>query len=279
MQPPPRFGCRVIDQRGDQAPRGLVERPRAVEAGIGRLHLGERPARKRHLGKLGEGEHAGAVAVIDVMIVVGDVVGERRKLRFDRSISVEREILLGAMTENGLRHRPPRVSGQRAVMLHQTLQGLPGEVEPVEARIFPLKLGDHAQGLGVVVEAPLLAHGGVQRPLSGMAEGRMAEVVGKRQSLGQIFIDAERPRHGAGDLRHFEAMGEPGAVMIALVIDEDLRLVGQPAESGRMQDAVAVPGVERARRAWGLGHEAAPALALIHGVRRQGPVGFAATVD
>ena len=279
MQPAPRFGCRVIDQRGNQAARSLVERPRAVEAGIGRLHLGERPAGKRHLGKLGEGEHACAVAVIDVVIVVGDVVGKRRKLRFDRSIRVEREILLGAMAEDGLRHRPPRSCGQRAVMLHQPLQGLPGEVEPVEARVFSLKLGDHAQGLGVVVEAAFIPHGGVQRPLPCMAEGGMAEVVGKGERLGQIFVDAERPGHGAGDLRHFEAMGEPGAVMIALVIDEDLRLVGQPAESGRMQDAVAVPGVERARRAWGLGHEAAPALALIHGVRRQGPVGFAATVD
>ena len=86
-------------------------------------------------------------------------------------------------------------------------------------------------------------------------------------------------RHGTGDLRHLEAVREPRPVVIALVIDEDLRLVGQPAESGRMQYAVAVPGVERARRARGLGHEAAPALALIHGVRRQGPVGFAATVD
>ena len=114
----------------------------------------------------------------------------------------------------------------------------------------------------------------------GVDVGWLQTVVSKSEHmLGQIFVDAERARHGAGDLRHFEAMGEPSAVMIALVIDEDLRLVGQPAESGRMQDAVAVPGVKRARGAWRLGHEAAPALALIHGVRRQGLVGFAATVD
>jgi len=41
----------------------------------------------------------------------------------------------------------------------------------------------------VVVEAPLLAHGGVQRPFACMAEGRMAEVVGKGERLSQIFID------------------------------------------------------------------------------------------
>ncbi len=130
-----------------------------------------------------------------------------------------------------------------------------------------------------MVEAALPRHGGIERPFAGMAEGRMAEVVGKGESLGQIFVHSERARHGAGDLRHFEAVGEPGSVVIALVIDEDLRLVGQPAESGRMQDAVAVPRVERARGARRLRHKPAPALALIHGVRRQGPVGFAATVD
>ena len=130
-----------------------------------------------------------------------------------------------------------------------------------------------------MVEAAFIPHGGVQRPFACMAEGGMAEVVGKGEGLGQVFVDAERPGHGTGDLRHFEAVREPRPVVIALVIDGDLRLVGQPAESGRMQDAVAVPGVERARGAWRLSHEAPPALALIHGVRRQGPVGFAATVD
>ena len=175
--------------------------------------------------------------------------------------------------------RFPSRNEQRTVMLDQALERLPGEVEPIEAGIFPLKLGDHAQGLGVVVETALLRHGAVERPLAGMAERRMAEVVGKRKRLGQILIDMKRARHGAGDLRHFEAMGEPRPVMIALVIDEDLGLVGQPAEGGRMQDAVAVAGIKRAGRARRFRHEAPPALALIRGIRRQMPVGFAATVD
>ena len=67
-------------------------------------------------------------------------------------------------------------------------KSLPGEVEPVEARVFSLKLGDDAQGLGVVVEAAFIPHGGVQRPLPCMAEGGMAEVVGKGERLGQIFV-------------------------------------------------------------------------------------------
>ncbi len=73
-----------------------------------------------------------------------------------------------------------------------------------------------------------------------MAERRMAEIVGERQRLGQVLVEAERARQRARDLRHFERVGEPRAVVIALVEDEDLRLVLEPAEGGRMDDAVAV---------------------------------------
>ena len=112
-----------------------------------------------------------------------------------------------------------------------------------------------------MIEAASVRHNGIERTLPGMAEGRVPEIVGKRQGLGQILIDTKRPRHGAGDLRHLETMGEPRAVVIALVIDEHLGLVGEPTEGGRMQDAVAVAAVKRARGARRLWHEAPPALA------------------
>ena len=57
--------------------------------------------------------------------------------------------------------------------------------------------------------------------------------------------------------------------MVALVIDEDLRLVVQPAEGGRMQDAVAVAPIGRAGRARGLIVEPAPASARIGGIGRE----------
>ena len=89
----------------------------------------------------------------------------------------------------------PSRNEQRTVVLDQALERLPGEVEPIEAGVFPLKLGDHAQGLGVVVETALLRSGAVERPLPGMAERRMTEVVGKSERLGQILIDAQGARH------------------------------------------------------------------------------------
>ena len=100
-----------------------------------------------------------------------------------------------------------------------------------------------------------------------MAERRVAEIVRQRQRLGQILVERQRAGDAARDLRHFEAVGEPRAVMIALVIDEDLGLVLQAAERGRMDDAVAVALEAGAGRALGLGME--PAAALLRGGRRK----------
>ena len=81
---------------------------------------------------------------------------------------------------------------------------------------------------------------GVERALAGMAERRMAEVMGQRQRLGEVLVEAERAGERPGDLGHFQRMGQPGAVVVALVEHEDLGLVLQPAERGRMDDPVAI---------------------------------------
>ena len=73
------------------------------------------------------------------------------------------------------------------------------------------------EALGVVVEAAIVRHRRIERPLAGMAEGRVAEIVGERQRLGQVLVEPERARQRAGDLRHLERMGQAGAVVIALI--------------------------------------------------------------
>ena len=109
--------------------------------------------------------------------------------------------------------------------------------------------------LRVVIEAAERREALVERALAGVAERRMAEVVGQRQRLGEILVEAERAGERAGDLRHFERVGEPGAVMVALVEDEDLGLVLEAAEGGGMDDAVAVAAEGAAALAGGLGME------------------------
>ena len=58
--------------------------------------------------------------------------------------------------------------------------------------------------LGIVVEAAMGRHQPIELALAGMAEGRVAEIMGEREGLGQILVEAERAGDRAGDLRHLE---------------------------------------------------------------------------
>ena len=91
------------------------------------------------------------------------------------------------------------------------------EVQPVELGIAALQPGDDAQRLGIVVEAAPWLHLVVERVLAGMAERRVAEIVDQRDRLGEILVAAQRARQGARDLRHLDRVGQPRAVVVALV--------------------------------------------------------------
>src|ERR1700722_18220794 len=129
---------------------------------------------------------------------------------------------------------------QRPVVLDEPRQRRPGQVEAVELGVMPLEFSHDAQGVAVVVEAAVLGHAGVERILAGMPEGRMAEIVAKRDPFRQIVVKRQGASERARDLRHLDRVGETGAKVVALVIDEHLRLVGETPERGRMDDAVAV---------------------------------------
>ena len=81
----------------------------------------------------------------------------------------------------------------------------------------------------------------------------MADVVGQRDRLGQVLVQPQSPGDGAGDLRDFERVREPGAVVVVDRGDEHLRLAGHAAERGAVDDALAVALVERAERVVRLG--------------------------
>ena len=108
----------------------------------------------------------------------------------------------------------------------------------------------------------------VQLLLAGVAERRMAEVVGQRDGLGEVGVEAERLGDRAGDLGHLQRMGQPGAEVIALVGDEDLGLFLQPTEGRGVDDAVAVAGEGGARAAGRLGEAASREARRIGGERR-----------
>src|SRR5258706_12549354 len=129
---------------------------------------------------------------------------------------------------------------QRPVVLDYTLERFPGQVKPVKFGIAMFQRRDDAQALRVVVEPAMRFEASIQRPLAGVAERRMAEVVGQGQRFREVLVKTELPGQGAGELRHFERGGEPGAVMIAFVEHEDLGFVLQASEGGGMNHPVAV---------------------------------------
>jgi hypothetical protein len=149
-------------------------------------------------------------------------------------------------------------------MLEDALARLESEIEPVELGVALLQQIDHAQRLQVVLEAAVLAHAGVQRILPGVAERRVAEVVRQRHRFDQVLVQVEQAGDGAADLRHFQAVGQPRAEQVALVVHEHLGLVFQAAERGRMDDAVAVALELGARRGGAFG---VPAPAGLTGMR------------
>ena len=131
-----------------------------------------------------------------------------------------------------------------------------------------LQRGHHAQGLGVVIEAAMGLQTAIQRPLAGMPKRRMAEVMRQRQRFRQILVEAELPGQRAGDLRHFERVGEPGAIVVALVEHEDLGLVLQAAKRGGMDHPVAIAPERAAGLARGLGEQSSAAAVGVAGIDR-----------
>ena len=127
-------------------------------------------------------------------------------------------------------------------MLDDPLQGLPGEVQPDPERIAALEFGHHPEGLDVVVEPSVGLHGAVQLVLARMSERGMSQVVRQGDGLGEVGLQAQGRGEGPGDLGHLEGMGQAGAVVIALVGDEDLGLLLQPPEGRGVDDPVPVAG-------------------------------------
>ena len=123
--------------------------------------------------------------------------------------------------------------------------------------------------LRVVVEAAERLHRQVQRLLPGVAERRVPKVVRQRQRLGEVLVQPQRAGDRAGDLRHLDRMGQPGAVEIALVVDEHLGLVLQFSKCRGVDDAVAVALPGRARGRLRLRVQPAATGLGAHGVGRR----------
>jgi hypothetical protein len=82
-----------------------------------------------------------------------------------------------------------------------------------------------------------------------MAKGRMAKIMDQSHTLGKVFVELQRTRQGSGNLGHFDRMGQPGAIMIPVMGNEDLRFVFQAPKGCCVDDPVAITLEIRTRRA------------------------------
>ena len=144
-------------------------------------------------------------------------------------------------------------------MLDQALERFPGQVQAVEGWIALLQYRHYAERLSIVIEAADCRQAGIECALSGVAEWRMAEVVRKRQRLGQVLIEPQPPGQRSRNLRDLERMGQPSAIMVALVRNKNLGLVPETAKRGGVDDAVAIAPKCAAACAWRLGIKPAAA--------------------
>ncbi len=121
------IGHHLIDHPTDR----FTDQPGRLQSRMIARHGGEDRPGQRHLMQVLDGEETGAQAVIDIVVVIGDVVTERRHLRFGTGKALQIEIAQGIVIGNGRRHFLRQRLGrrmrteQRAVMLDDAFERFP----------------------------------------------------------------------------------------------------------------------------------------------------------
>ena len=251
-----------IDQVGNQpvdhTAQDLEYQATAREIRICGRHVTVVLQEQRHLEQLLHGNEACAYAVVHIVIVIGNLVGEIRQLRLQAGLSPLNEALAQLAELNCIVVR---------TVFENPFAAFEAEVQTVEVRIVFLEFIDDAQRLQVVFETAEIHHALVEGILARMAERRVSQIMRETDCFGQHFVEIERARDGARNLRHFERMSQPSPVKISLVVDENLGFVHQPAERRGMDDPVAIALVFRAVRRRRFGVAPASRLFVAGGVR------------
>ena len=204
----------------------------SAHVGIDLLGLAKEAVENRHaVAYLLQCQQVSFVAVVEVGGVVGDFVGQIDELGFER-----RPLIKQIFSQFG------KLIGRIIVrVLDDAFAHFESEIQPAKAGVADFKIFDDAQRVQIVVEEEsMLPHGGIERFFAGMAEGRMPDVVNQGKSLDQVHVEAKRARDGAGDLRHFEGVGQAIAEVVGEAAGEDLRLGFEAAKRAGVNDAVPV---------------------------------------
>lgn len=172
-------------------------------------------------------KQAGVEAVIEIVAVISDFVGEIGDLGFERGVfGVEISALAGVV--------------ESSVMLDEAFADFPTEIQAGEIGIFLFEFLNDAKTVAIVLEAAVFSHEFVQNSFALVAEGRMAEVMGEGDGFGEVFVELERagdvPRNGG----NLHGVREARAEVITGAVEENLGFIFEAAKGAGMDHAVAV---------------------------------------
>ena len=158
---------------------------------------------------------------------------------------------------------PSSVSGSRSpVCVRMPVADLVGQVEAARDPVTTARCG----GTG----APKRSREHlVERVLARVAERRVPHVVAEPDRLDEVLVQPQRPGDDPRDRGRLERVRHPRPVVVALRVDEDLRLPLQPPERLRVDDPVAVALERRPHGALLLRRVPAARLVRAHGERRE----------
>jgi hypothetical protein len=222
------------------------------------LTIGGNP-RRRRLAQYGDGparevlllQHAGAHRVVDVVVHIGDEVGDAHHLPLERGGT------LGRVEADGDPFLPFGMAADAVAHFPAQIESAPVALQHVH----------DAKALLVVAETrPARA---CRAPAPPRAERRVAQVVPEGDGLGELFVQPQHLGDGAGDLRDLERVREARAVVVAGRREEHLRLVLQAAERLAVDDAIAVALERGADVVFHLGAQAPPRLGALGRLGRQ----------
>ena len=107
----------------------------------------------------------------------------------------------------------------------------------IEATTLLLDHVNHAKALDVVTET---WEDSCQRRLASVAEGRVTQIVGEPDGLGEVFVEMQSSGNSTGDLSYLKRVSQARTNVIAGRREKHLRLGLEPAKSPAMNDAITI---------------------------------------
>src|SRR6185436_1668522 len=174
--------CQVRNQRVDHASDRFMNQAAVQKYRILFFDDLQMPRENPHGTKLLDGDKTRAQAVVDIVIVIGNFVGQVCDLRLERG---------SLFPDKAFAERAEFLRVLDGAMLQDAFARFETQIQSFESRVALLQHIHDAQGLSIVLDSSLLLHAFVPGVLTGMAERGMTEVMCQGDRLTQLLVQAE----------------------------------------------------------------------------------------